>query len=215
MAYGITEAQAVTLLKIADALVGKQVKSGYIAESDRDDYIQDLMLIIVSHQSDWDVPEGVKFEAFANTIMRNRLISLWRERHPTKGNQLRNAESLNAAFCNDDGEEEEFINLVTSAGTIFSESGLCAAENREHTGKKIRFFVGTLPEKQRALCHLIMQHDLAEISAILGRNRSTIWRLMNSIRKKMLRAGIAPAKKSQKKSGNICNVFGGLCDSQW
>ena len=91
MAYGITEAQAVELLKIGDALVGKQVKSGYIAESDRDDYIQDLMLIMVSHQSDWDVPEGVKFEAFANTIMRNRLISLWRERHPTKGNQLRNA----------------------------------------------------------------------------------------------------------------------------
>ncbi len=208
MAYTITEAQAVELLKIADALVGKRVKSGYIADSDRDDYIQDLMLIMVRHQSDWDIPEGVKFEAFADTVMKKRLISVWRERHG-KRDLFRDMESLNAEFCNDCGETEEFINLVTDAGAIFSESEFYAAENREHMRQKIRLFVETLPEKQRNLCHLIMRHDLSEISDILDRNRSTIWRLMGSIRKKMLRAGIAPAKNFSKKSGDICNVLGG------
>ena len=213
MAYGITEAQAVTLLKIADALVGKQVKSGYIAESDRDDYIQDLMLIMVSHQSDWDVPEGVEFEAFANTVMRNRLISLWRGRHRKK-HLLHDAESLNAEFGNDCGETEEFISLVTSAGTIFSESEFYAVENREHMCQKIRSFVETLPEKQRGLCNLFMQHDLAEISAILGRNRSTIWRLMTWIRRKMLRAGIAPAKIIKKNPKTYATFLGGTGDNQ-
>ena len=63
MAYTITEAQATELLKIADALVGKKISKGMISESDRKDYIQELMLIMVQHQDDWTVPEGVSFEA--------------------------------------------------------------------------------------------------------------------------------------------------------
>ena len=99
MAYTITEAQATELLKIADALVGKKISKGMISESDRKDYIQELMLIMVQHQDDWTVPEGVSFEAYANTVMEKRLINIWEKFHPKK-DIMQNAVSLNEILKN-------------------------------------------------------------------------------------------------------------------
>jgi len=213
MAYSITEAQAVELLKIAGALVGKQVKSGYIAESDRDDYTQELMLIMVSHQSDWNVPMGVKFEAFANTVMRKRLISVWRGRHKM-GNLLRNAESLNATFCNDDGEEEEFINLVTDSGQFFSDSSMSLNAKRLALIWDVRIFLNTLPERERYFCKLLIHYGVSETRRILKEHRMVFLRRINRIRIKMQHAGINPKINFSKITLKGCDVFGGTCDSQ-
>ena len=208
MAYTITEAQAVELLKIADALVGKQVKSGYIAESDRDDYIQDLMLIMVRHQSDWNVPEGVKFEAFADTVMRKRLISIWRHRH-NRRDALNHTESLNTTFSNDDGEEEEFINLVTESGEFFSNSSVTLNASRQALIWDVRVFLNTLTEKERHFCKLLMCYGISDTKRILNVHRMVFLRMINRIRKKMQKAGIDPKKNFSKISLGGCDVLGG------
>ena len=208
MAYTITEVQAVELLKIADALVGKQIKTGFISKSDRDDYIQELMLLMIRHQSDWNVPEGITFEGFANTVMKKRLISIWRRRH-SRRDALNNAESLNTTFCNDDGEEEEFINLVTDSGQIFSDSSMILDAKRLALIWDVRIFLNTLSERERYFCKLLMRFGVSETRKILKEHRMVFLRRINRIRTKMQRAGIDPKKKISKISLEGCDVLGG------
>ena len=78
---------------------------------------------MVQHQNDWTVPEGVRFESYANTVMEKRLINIWKKKHLQK-DLLHDAVSLNATFSNDDGEEEEFINRLTETGMMNQNSEL-------------------------------------------------------------------------------------------
>ena len=199
MAYTITEAQAATLLKIADALVGKQIKSGLIPESDRDDYIQELMLIMVKHQDDWTVPAGVSFEAYANTVMEKRIISVWREKNPIK-DVMTQACSLNTTFQLDSGEEEEYITLVTEIDQRINEGNNIHSWLRRELFAEIRLFVATLPKEEQELCETLMYNTKAETCRILGKGRPSIWRMLKRIRAKMIAADILP--QIEKKSKN-------------
>lgn len=213
MAYTITEAQAAELLKIADTLVGKQVKSGLISNSDRDDYIQELMLIMVQHQDDWTVPEGVRFEAYANTVMEKRLISIWRKKNVQK-DVLHNALSLNATFIDDDEKEEEFVNRLTENGMMANDAESSINWSRGRYIAEIRLFVSTLPEDERELCETLMCYNKVETARILGKHKQTIWRMMDRIRKKMLYADIIPpSKKNQKNLKNGVTFLAPSCDS--
>ena len=207
MAYTITEAQAAELLKIADTLVGKQIKGGLIPESDRDDYIQELMLIMVEHQNDWTVPDGVRFESYANTVMEKRLISIWRKKNVQK-DVLNNALSLNATFIDEDEKEEEFVNRLTEDGMMANDAESSINWSRGRYIAEIRLFVATLPEDERELCETLMHYNKVETARILGKHKQTIWRMMDRIRKKMLSADILPpSKKKSEKLEKGCDLF--------
>lgn len=199
MAYTITEAQAAELLKIADNLVGKQVKNGLIQESDRKDYIQELMLIMVQHQDDWTVPEGVRLESYANTVMEKRLFNIWRKKHPKK-DVMNDAISLNNTFLDADGEEDEFINLVTENGVMNTDTEISTSWSRDRLIAEVRLFVATLPQDDQTLCELLMYHSVTETAGILGKSRLFIWRKIYRIRDKMTQAGLGSLKKNTKKS---------------
>lgn len=191
MAYTITEVQAATLLKIADALVGKQVQKGLIHESDRKDYIQELMLIMVQHQDDWTVPEDVSFEAYANTVMEKRLISVWRKKNAVK-DVMSKACSLNTTFQLDSGEEDEYITLVTEIDQMAYKKDIFQSCSRRRLFAEIRLFVETLPEEERELCEALMYNTKAETCRILCKGRPSIWRMIKRIRTKMIATGIFP-----------------------
>ena len=213
MAYTITEAQAAELLKIADTLVGKQIKGGLIPESDRDDYIQELMLIMVEHQNDWTVPDGVRFESYANTVMEKRLISIWRKKNVQK-DVLNNALSLNATFIDEDEKEEEFVNRLTENGMMVNDAESSINWSRGRYIAEIRLFVATLPEDERELCETLMHYNKVETARILGKHKQTIWRMMDRIRKKMLSADILPpSKKNQKNLKKGVTFSVPFCDS--
>ena len=215
MAYTITEAQATELLKIADVLVGKQVKNGLIPESDRKDYIQELMLIMVQHQADWTVPAGVRFESYANTVMEKRLINIWKKNHLQK-DILHGAVSLNATYINSDGEEEEFINNLSENGIMLSDTDISTSCSHGRLIAEIRLFVATLPAEEQKLCELLMHEPINNnIPQMMGIHRQTVWRMIHRIRRKMEQAGLRPSKKIKKKfAGGVTNQGGNL-DSQW
>ena len=215
MAYTITEAQAAELLKIADALVGKKISKGMISESDRKDYIQELMLIMVQHQDVWTVPEGVRFESYANTVMEKRLINIWKKNHLQK-DVLHDAVSLNATYSNCDGEEEEFINNLTENGMMHTDAEISSSWSQGRLIAEIRLFVATLPIEEQKLCEILMNEPLnSDIASLIGVHRQTVWRMMHRIRRKMERAGLRPSKKNGKKfSGGVTNQRVNL-DSQW
>lgn len=200
MAYTITEEQAKALLKIAKGVVGTRIKSGLISESDRDDYIQELLLIMVQHQNNWTVPAGVAFESYAYTVMEKRIISVWRKRNGQK-NILNDTLSLNATFTDEDGAEEEFISRLTENGMMADNSESTLNWNRGRLFAEIRLFVATLPEAERELCELLMHYNKAETARILSKHKQTIARMINRIREKMLSAGILTSslKKSEKR----------------
>ena len=185
MAYKIEESQAAELLKIADTIVSKQIKKGLITESERDDYIQELMLIMVQHQDDWIIPENVRFESYANTVMEKRIFSIYRKRHPQK-DVLHDALSLNNTFCNEDGNEEEFINRLSENGIISPIYEFNSILNKSELIANIRLFFTTLSDDERELCDILMYHNKAEASRILGKHKHTIWRMINRIREKMM-----------------------------
>lgn len=199
MGYKITEAQAAELLKIAEALVGKQIQRGLIAESDRNDYIQELMLVMVQHQDDWTVPTGVRFESYAHTVMEKRLLNIWEKFHP-KRDIMKDALSLNATFVNTDGEEEEYINMLTENGMMVSETESSSNWTRGRQLAEIRLFVETLPEDEQELCETLMYCNKVESARVLGKHKQSVWRMMDRIREKMLVAGFHPSttKKSEK-----------------
>ena len=212
MAYTITEAQAATLLRIADALVGKQIKCGLISESDRNDYIQELMLIMVQHQNDWTVPDGVCFEAYANTVMEKRLINIWKKNHLQK-DVLHDAVSLNATFSNDDGEEEEFINRLTENGMLNTNAEISANWSKGRLIAEVRLFVATLPEEERKLCEILMHESVwNNVAKIMGKHRHIVWRMIQRIRKKMELAGLN-YKKNEKKLVQGVTKLGGNLDN--
>lgn len=215
MAYTITEAQATELLKIADALVGKKISKGMISESDRKDYIQELMLIMVQHQNDWTVPEGVSFEAYANTVMEKRLINIWEKFHPKK-DIMQNAVSLNEILKNDEGEEEEFISRLTEDGMMVNDAEISANWARGRLIAEVRLFVATLPDEERELCEILMYHNKVETARILGKHKQSVWRIMGRIREKMLTAGFqSPSQKNRKKLKKGVTFSGSFSDSQW
>ena len=189
MAYTITEAQATTLLKIADALVGKKISKGMISESDRKDYIQELMLIMVQHQDDWTVPEGVSFEAYANTVMEKRLISIWRKKMAVK-DVMAQACSLNTFFQLDSGEEEEYITLITEIDQRVNEGDNFRNWLRRKLFAEIRLFVANLPKEEQELCEALMYDTKAEVCRILGKGRPSVWRMIKRIRTKMIAEGL-------------------------
>ncbi len=187
MAYTITEAQAVELLKIAEELVGKHVKTGSISESDRKDYVQELMLLMVQHQDDWTVPVGVRFESFAGTVMKKRLISIWRKAH-RKYDVMNSADSLNIAFTNEFGEEDEIISLLTENGFVYPGEAVTTGNGKLIA--EVRLFISTLPQEEQLLCKLLMYYKPTAASRIMKKNRKTIVRLIQKIQKKMIEAGL-------------------------
>lgn len=189
MAYTITEAQATELLKIAEALVCKQIKKGMIPASDHDDYIQELVLIMVQHQDDWTVPEGIDFPIYAYTVMAKRLFSIWHKRHQKK-DLMADAISLNITFINEDGEKEELINCLTEYGLMLNNTETNPNGIRADLIPEVRKFIATLPEKEQELCELLMHHSKAETCRILGKKRTHIWRMMKPVRNKMVAAGL-------------------------
>ena len=196
MSYIITEAQAKELLKIAEGIVGRRVKKGIIPPSDRKDYIQELMLLMVQHQDDWNIPPGVRFEAFAATVMKKRVVSIWRHCHRIM-DPLRDAESLDVDFVMEGTKKtDQFINLVTTDGDFFFATRVRPNKSRRLLVQRIRSFVSMLPEDERRLCELLMEHRLAEATRILKKSRWTIWRMTKSIRKKMQAAGFGLPPRS-------------------
>ena len=207
MAYTITEAQAVELFKIAEAIVGKQIQSGMVSENDRDDYIQELILLMVQHQDEWTVPEGIRFESYANTVMEKRFWNLWRKNNITK-DALTKAESLNETFVNDSGEEEEFIARLTECGILSNDAEISEYWSHTRLVSEIRLFILTLPKEERVLCKILLYHNKAEACRILGKHRQSLSRMVECIRTKMLLAGISPRhQKNLKKSCSECEVF--------
>ena len=190
MSYIITDAQAKELQSIAAVVVGKHVKTGFIPSAEHLDYIQDLLLLMVQHQDDWNVPDGVRFEEFATQVMKRRVFSIWRSRN-RKHDPLHHAESLNEEFCIDDSEDvEEYISLVTDAGDFFQESTVLANESRLRLGEKIRRFVNSLPKRERELCMLLMEHDVVKAAKIMNKSRWTIRRMTRDIGLRMRSAGL-------------------------
>ncbi len=199
MAYSITEPQGAELLNIAETIVGKHVKTGFIVDSDRKDYAQELMLIMVQHQSDWVIPDGVRFEAFANTVMKKRLFSIWRKRHSNK-DVMMNTVSLNTVCRNDSGEEEEIINLLSENGAINNDADISACGKKDEYLEDLRLFVAALPDNERRLCELLMYHNKSKCSLMMKKHKQIIWRMIARIRKKMIEAGFGPCSQKKKKN---------------
>lgn len=188
MAYTITDARAIVLKRIANAVVGPQVKNGFIKEREKTDYVQELLLIMVNHQEDWTIPEKVCFETFATMVMKKRFISLWRTFHSEK-DVLLNATSLNLIQKDEDGEDEELLDEVAEDGSIDNPSVVFKMERKRQLQLDVADFLKTLSEDDRKLCELLMEHGLRGTAAILGKHKYIISRRITRIRKLMLEAG--------------------------
>lgn len=188
MAYTITDTQAVTIDKIARSLVGKQVKNHFIPESDKEDYVQELLLIMIQHQDDWMIPEKVCFETFVTMVMKKRLISIWRAFHAEK-EILSYASSLNVIQKDEDGEDEELVDELAENGTLDDVAFVYHEEKRRMLRLDIPEFLKTLPDDERELCELLMQHGLRKTADILRRHKFSITRMIRRIRRKMIAVG--------------------------
>ncbi|MPM23828.1 hypothetical protein SDC9_70305 [bioreactor metagenome] len=188
MAYTITDAQAVVIDRIARSLVGKQVKNHFIPESDKEDYVQELLLIMVQHQVDWNVPEKVCFETFVTMVMKKRLISIWREFHAEK-EILSYASSLNIIQRDEDGQDEELVDELAENGTLDDASLVFHEEKQRMLRHDIPAFLKTLPDDEREVCELLMQYGLRRTANIMGKHKFTITRKIHRIRRKMIAVG--------------------------
>ena len=208
MAYTITEAQAAKLLYFAEAIVGKQIQNGMISLNDRDDYVQELVLIMVKHQDEWNVPEGVDLEVYAYTVMEKRFWNIWHKNNSVK-DVMNETVSLYNTFVNENGEEEEFISRLTEYGMMCDFSGIRDFIVQSNLHSEIHSFLLTLPSDERELCEILMWCDnISEISRILNKHRQTIQRMIERIRNKMVTAGISQEnQKNQKKVQKGCDKF--------
>lgn len=185
MAYTITETQAAELLKIADAIVGPYVKKGFIQPSQKDDYIQELMLVLVKTQDTDVIPPGVSLTTFATEIMKKRIFSIMRK-YKAKKNVLNSAISLNQLQKNEDGEDEELIDQLSSEGLFCSPIVALQNESMNELKLDMAFFLETLEPLEREICKMRMHAPIRAIAAELNMRYTQVYRILKGIHKKLL-----------------------------
>lgn len=190
MAYTITEEQAANLITFATAIVGPHIKTGFVREAEKYDYIQELLQIIVENQDNWEIPTAISFETFATVVMRKRFFSIWRKLHPKNGNPLNSAISLDVTYKNEDNEDEKFINNIAEDGYMANNQTVISIERKRQVCYEVSKFVESLKAEDRELCELRSFCSIDEIAQILNIHKNQSDRRLRRIRRAMINCGL-------------------------
>lgn len=98
---------------VVDCVVNDMMRKYCIPKEEYEDYRQTGFLILCSKVHKYD--GSTEFKTFADKVLKNAFIDMHRTNHDIK------AESLEAKLYDDEGNEEEFINLLAAPNNTENE----------------------------------------------------------------------------------------------
>jgi len=194
MAHIITDAEAQSLIKIANSIIGPLVNQGLIKKNDMPDAVQELLAEVVRLSDSYDENSEAEFTTYAHGVMRKQVLRVIRKLYSPTNRMLTGAVSIDEILDAEDSDDTPDYNKLGITPSSLTEN--------IHESKRQEFFcsiqevVKTLPKGQRNICHLLMDgYSVLKIARMLGGSRKVVRNSINSIKTAFIKAGISPQKK--------------------
>lgn len=194
MAHIITDAEAQSLVKIANSIIGPLVNQGLIKKNDMPDAVQELLAEAVRLSDNYDENSEAEFTTYAHGVMDVQVFRVIRKLYSATNRMLTEAVSLDAILEAEDSDDAPDYNRLGITPT--SLTGDEHESKRQDFLASVREVIRTLPEEQQNICRLLMDgHSVLEIARISGTTRKIVRNRIDSIKIAFLKAGISPQKK--------------------
>lgn len=164
-----------------------------LTPQDREDLEQELTAHLLSRISQYSSSRS-GLDTFVTRLLDNAAASIIVARQREKRDWRREARSLDEDVENEEGELQPLLELLELLELEQGLKGEASAHEVQRERQALRIdlarVMATLPEKERRVCRLLMQHDARRAAARAGMSRSTLYQLLRKLRAAFEAAGL-------------------------